>query len=195
MTDSARSLIPAAARRCSELVHAVPADAWEAPTPCTEWSVRDVLNHLVSEHRWAPHLLHGETIEQVGDRYDGDLVGDTPAHAWDEAIDESVSAFAGVESDQMPVHLSFGTAPVDEYASQMLVDLVVHAWDLARGAGLEARLEPRSVEGALAHTRQRFEGYASSGMFAEPVTTMSNEPQDELLAMLGRDPDWTPPGA
>ena len=70
-----------------EKVRAVPADRWTAPTPCTDWSVRDLVNHVTGEHLWAPHLLDGETIAQVGDRYDGDVLGDSPVAAWERAAD------------------------------------------------------------------------------------------------------------
>jgi uncharacterized protein (TIGR03086 family) len=72
-----------------EKVRAVPADRWEAATPCTDWSVRDLVNHVTGEHLWAPHLLDGATIAQVGDRYDGDLLGDSPLTAWEQAAQAS----------------------------------------------------------------------------------------------------------
>ncbi|MGI8576802.1 MAG: maleylpyruvate isomerase N-terminal domain-containing protein [Nocardioidaceae bacterium] len=65
-TPSARVLLPTAAARFGEVVHGVPPDGWSSQSPCDEWSVRDVTNHLVSEHSLAPHLLRGETVEQVG---------------------------------------------------------------------------------------------------------------------------------
>ncbi|MDQ3985484.1 MAG: maleylpyruvate isomerase family mycothiol-dependent enzyme, partial [Actinomycetota bacterium] len=53
-------------------------DQWELPTPCSEWNVRDLVGHLVYEDKWAAPLLEGQTIEQVGDRFEGDLLGDDP---------------------------------------------------------------------------------------------------------------------
>lgn len=185
--SSARKLIPDAARRFNDAVHAVPDDRWSAATPCSDWTVRDVVNHVVSEHLWAPHLLRGESLEDVGDRYDGDVVGEDPVAAWDRAMADSLAAFAQVEDDQ-PVELSFGTVPVREYASQMLVDLTVHGWDAARGAGIDDRLEPRTVTASLAYSERHGDEYAGSGLFAEPVKIDSDDPQDRLLALLGRDP-------
>ena len=184
---TARELIPLAAQKFTSLVHEVPEERWPTQTPCTEWSVRDLVNHLVAEHLWAPHVLAGETIEQVGDRYDGDVVGEDPVGAWDSAVAGSLAAFADSEEDQ-PVHLSFGTVPVSEYASQMLSDLTVHAWDLARGAGLDERLEEATVAATLAYTEDHIDVFAGSSLFAEPVEIDSDDPQDRLLALLGRDP-------
>ncbi len=127
-----------------EKVRAVPADRWTAPTPCTDWSVRDLVNHVTGEHLWAPHLLDGETIAQVGDRYDGDVLGDSPVAAWERAAEASRAAWQAASPDAV-VHLSFGDNPALEYGKQMLSDLLIHGWDLARGAGLDETMEPTAV--------------------------------------------------
>ena len=49
------------------------------PTPCTDWDVNTLVSHLVNEQLWVPPMLAGQTVEQVGDRFDGDLLGDQPA--------------------------------------------------------------------------------------------------------------------
>lgn len=185
----ARSLIPSAAAEFGRLVHAVGAEDWSAPTPCTDWTVRDLVNHLVSEHLWAPHLLRGETMAEVGDRYDGDLVGADPVAAWDAARAGSLPAFAGVRSDEELVHLSFGDAPAGEYAEQMLSDLVVHSWDLARGIGVRPHPDPVAVEHVHAYAGSRFASPTGiPGIFEPPVETDSTEPLDQLVALLGRTP-------
>lgn len=184
---TARELIPVAAARFSQAVHEVSAGSWDAATPCSDWTVRDLVNHVVGEHLWAPPLLGGQTVEEVGGRFDGDVLGDDPVAAWDDATAESLPAFDSVPDDK-PVHLSFGTVPADEYANQMLVDLTVHAWDLARGAGLPGKLVPETVQRSLDYARLRFGDYSSSGLFAPPVDVGDGGSQDELLGLLGRDP-------
>ncbi|HEX2297902.1 MAG TPA: maleylpyruvate isomerase N-terminal domain-containing protein, partial [Pseudonocardiaceae bacterium] len=47
-------------------VEAVAPDQWNNPTPCTEWDVRALVNHLVTEQLWVPLLLDGATVEDVG---------------------------------------------------------------------------------------------------------------------------------
>ena len=184
---TARELIPVAAQRFTALVHGVPDDKWASQTPCTDWTTRDLVNHLVAEHLWAPHLLRGETVDEVGSRYDGDVIGDEPVSKWDHAIAESLVAFAKVSDDE-PVNLSFGTVPVSEYASQMLSDLTVHAWDLARGSGQNDRLDPDTVAATLAYAERNVDTFAGSGLFDRPVETDSADPQDRMLALLGRNP-------
>jgi uncharacterized protein (TIGR03086 family) len=181
-------LVPVAAEGFSWRVHAVPPERWGSATPDTEWSVRDLVDHVTSEHLWAPHLLRGETLEQVGDRYDGDVLGDDPAGAWDAAVAASCAAFAALPDAARPVHTSMGPIPASEYANQMLLDVVVHAWDLARGAGLDERLDATCVAHLLGWLRPQVDAWQGAGVFAAPVPTRSEDPQDQLIALTGRDP-------
>ena len=57
---------------------AVDDSQWTLPTPCTEWDVRALVNHVIGEELWTVPLVDGATIEEVGDRFDGDLLGDDP---------------------------------------------------------------------------------------------------------------------
>jgi uncharacterized protein (TIGR03086 family) len=84
---------------------------WQAATPDEDWCVRDLVNHLVGEDLWAPPLLAGSTIAEVGDRFEGDVLGSDPEAAWTAASAEAVRAVeAGGAMDRI-VHLSFGDFP------------------------------------------------------------------------------------
>lgn len=169
-------------------VRAVPADRWDAPTPCADWTVRDLVNHLTSEHLWAPHLLRGESLDEVGDRYDGDLVGDDPTRAWSSAEAHSAAAWKTLLSPDQPVTLSAGRTTAGAYAEEMLLDLVVHGWDLARGAGQSKAMDPTATDHVLAFVEPHVESWRKAGIFGDRVETASTQPQDRLLALLGRDP-------
>jgi uncharacterized protein (TIGR03086 family) len=186
---TSQELIPQAAEAFSRTVHQVPADAWDNGTPCTDWSVRDVVNHLTGEHLWVPPLLAGKTLEDVGDAFDGDVLGDDPVAAWEQAITASVAAWRGADPD-FPVHLSVGPTPASEYANQMLLDLVVHDWDLARGAGLDDTLDPELVAAVQAYvTTIESQLDEWGGVFAAPVQVPDDaDAQTRLLAKLGRRP-------
>ncbi|MGH3657870.1 MAG: TIGR03086 family metal-binding protein [Micromonosporaceae bacterium] len=179
--------MPQAARLFGVRVHDVPDDLWTARTPCNEWSVHDLVNHVVAEHLWAPHLLRGETIEDVGDRYDGDVIGDEPAARWDTAIAGPLAAWAEATDDQI-VHLSMGEAPIAEYANQMLMDLAIHAWDLAQGAGLPDRLDPDVVEYVGEYAEQVVPQWQGTSIFAAPVKVPGHDRQDQLIGLTGRHP-------
>ena len=168
-------------------VRAVPADRWAAPTPCADWSVRDLVNHVTGEHLWAPHLLDGETIAQVGDRYDGDVLGDSPVAAWERAAQGSRVAFLAASPDAV-VHLSFGDNPALEYGQQMLADLVIHGWDLARGAGLDETMQPAAAAQTLGYLEANAKSWEAAGIFAAPVEVDTDDLASRLLALSGRTP-------
>jgi uncharacterized protein (TIGR03086 family) len=187
MSESAQSLLPVAAEEFGRRVHAIAPDAWNRRSAASEWTVRDVVNHLVNEHLWAPELLGGATVDEVGDRFEGDVLGDDPVEAWDEAIYRSLTAWGTTPPDRV-VHLSFGDVPATEYAEQMLLDLTVHGWDLARGAGLDEQMNQDTVRHTLGYAERNAGMLAGTGLFAEPVETGSDDPQDRLLGLLGRRP-------
>src|SRR2546422_7260815 len=111
--------LPVLYRRASDrygsLVDAVGDEQWGQPTPCSEWDVRTLVNHLVNENLWVPPLFEGKTIADVGDRFDGDVLGDDPAAAWSDAASPAVFAIAGDGAMERIVHLSFGDVPGSEY--------------------------------------------------------------------------------
>src|SRR5512145_543443 len=81
---------------------------WDDPTPCKEWTVRDLVNHVVGEDRWTVPLMEGQTIDQVGAALDGDLLGSAPIPMALEAAKEAVSIVGERLSAVGKVHLSYG---------------------------------------------------------------------------------------
>ena len=160
---------------------------WDNPTPCSEWSVRDLVNHLVYEDVWAPPLFEGKTIEEVGDRFEGDLLGDAPKEAWASARDGALSAVNRPGALEDTVHLSFGDVPGSEYCVQLLMDHVIHAWDLARGIDADAKLDPELVELLYAGALERESELRASGAFGDKVEVPEDaDTQTKMLALVGR---------
>src|SRR5215470_13737883 len=82
----ARSFFEAGLAEADRRVRAVGADQWSDSTPCSEWNVHELVNHLVNELRWMPPLLEGKSIADVGDSLDGDLLGSDPIGVWDSSV-------------------------------------------------------------------------------------------------------------
>ncbi|MFN2477638.1 MAG: TIGR03086 family metal-binding protein [Pseudonocardiaceae bacterium] len=170
-------------------VRSVRAEQWGNSTPCTEWDVRALVNHLVTEQLWAPLLLDGATIDDIGDRFDGDQLGDDPVAAWASAAVAAREAFAAPGALRRSVELSYGRRPAQGYCQEMTMDLTVHAWDLARGIAADERLDPELVSDVLAFIESQVEQLAGSGLFAPPVALADDaDAQTRLLALLGRRP-------
>lgn len=169
-------------------VHAVRHDQWGAATPCHEWTVRDLVNHLVSEQLWVPVLVRdGCMIEEVGDTFDGDLLGPDPAASWDTAARSAHDAFAAPGALERTVHLSYGDTSATAYCAQMIADLVVHAWDLSRAIGFEERLPRELLKFAVEEITPYAGDLEKSGLFASPVEPpVGADEQTRLLCLLGR---------
>ncbi|MDX2554776.1 MULTISPECIES: TIGR03086 family metal-binding protein [Streptomyces] len=171
-------------------VRAVREDQWDTGTPCAEWSVRDLVNHLVSEQLWAPSLVRdGCMIEEVGDTFEGDLLGPDPAASWDTAARSAREAFAAPGALDRTVHLSYGDTPAVAYCGQMVADLVVHTWDLSRAIGADERLP----DALVSFTTDEITPYAGelekTGLFEAAVAPPAGaDAQTTLLCLLGRRP-------
>jgi uncharacterized protein (TIGR03086 family) len=168
-------------------VHAVRDDQWAAPTPCPDWDVRALVNHVAGENRWAVPLFAGSTVQEVGDRFDGDLLGRDPVAAWDESAAAAGAAVDDPDAMDRTVHLSFGDFPGREYAMQLMADLLVHGWDLARGIGADEQMDPELVDVCRAWFGSVADAYRSAGaVAARPPVPPDAGAQTQLLADFGR---------
>jgi uncharacterized protein (TIGR03086 family) len=183
----ARDLHQRATEAFGQHVRAIRDDQWNAPTPCSEWDVRRLLNHVVAEMCWSPPLLEGRTIAEVGDRFDGDVLGADAKAAWDDSAAEAVAAVYTDGSMEHTVHLSFGDFPGREYTMQLFTDLLIHGWDLARGIGDDERLDPELVEACGNWFAPIEEAYRAGGAIGPRVDLPAEaDAQARLLAMFGR---------
>ncbi|MCW2898028.1 MAG: tigr03086 family protein [Streptosporangiaceae bacterium] len=170
-------------------VHQVENRRWEAGTPCTDWTVRDLVNHLTAEHLWAPSLLSGAALDEVGDRFEGDVLGDDPVRSWERAAAESRLAFHRPGALDGQVNTSGGVIPAEEYGWQMTMDLTVHAWDLARGIGADDVMDKDLVQGVYDRFAPQASHWQGLGIFEAPVEVPeSADAQDRLVALFGRRP-------
>ena len=190
MADDLVELHGRCGRRFAALVAGVGSEQWHDDTPCSEWDVRTLVHHLLYEQRWVPPLLEGMTIEQVGDRFEGDLMGDD-ASTWPglltSSMEEAHAAVAQPDALERTVHLSFGDFPGQEYAIQLTADLAIHAWDLARATGQDDALDPNAVALLLPWTEANADLVAGSGMFGSRIDADPDAPDGvRLLGLLGR---------
>lgn len=179
-------------RRASEefekRVRLVPADAWDQTTKCCpDWTIRDLVNHVVNENKWIPPLLAGKTIADVGSSLDGDLLGDDPVGAYSDASKEVLDAVGEAGALERTVQLSSGPTPADHYVSEVVSDQIIHTWDLASSIGKEETLPDDIRDFAAATLRPLAEMWRKAGALGPPVETPDDaDEQTKLLALLGR---------
>ena len=165
---------------------AVDESQWSLPTPCAEWDVRALVNHVVGEELWTVPLVDGATLEAVGDRFDGDLLGDDPTAAGRAAATEAVAAVDRRLPEGGTVQLSFGVVPIEEYVQQLSADHLVHSWDLAAATHQDLTLDLDLVRDVREWFAEREEMYRDAGAVGPAAPGAGGDPQAALLAAFGR---------
>jgi uncharacterized protein (TIGR03086 family) len=115
-------------------------DQWDLPTPCTDWSVRDIVMHLLEVSRIVPRLLQGVTAE-------GLMAGSGPDRqvdltvALDRALTDELTAFETAGALDMIVHHpGAGDIPAARLLQFRTTDYLLHRWDIARATGSDELL-------------------------------------------------------
>ncbi len=169
------------------VVAGIATDQMGLPTPDDEWDVRALLNHVVSGNLWAAELTAGHTIDDVGDRLDGDLVGGDPLGAYDRSAEAAAATFEVPGALDAPCAVSYGPVPGSVYAGHRFVDVLIHGWDLAAATGQSTLLAPDLVAACLEVIEPQVDLLQASGAFASPVDVpIDADAQTRLLGLLGR---------
>ncbi|MEV6676950.1 TIGR03086 family metal-binding protein [Streptomyces erythrochromogenes] len=172
-------------------VRGVPAEAWGDPTPCTEWTVRQVLNHARLDQQALVMQITG--VAPASDPFEPEdaTVGDPVA----ELAAVLVATAAAWESrrDDESVPTPMGPMPADVGTAAAALDAGLHAWDIARATGQDLPLSEEMAE-ALEDIAARIVDFVrdSFGKYAPPVVVPEGAGRAEkLLAFTGRDPRWS----
>jgi uncharacterized protein (TIGR03086 family) len=169
-------------------VHAVAADQWGVATPCAEWDVATLVDHVLDEHLWVPPLVGGHDLATAGGIVESAkrTIGTDRAAAWDAAALDSQRAFGEPGALDRDVTLSRGSTPATDYIGEMIADLTIHGWDLGQAIGVRERLPDELVQFVFP-LAERYSG-------AEPYFAPAVEPPDgatdeeRLIALTGRRP-------
>ncbi|MFI1992068.1 TIGR03086 family metal-binding protein [Actinoplanes sp. NPDC020271] len=168
------------------VVAAVRDDQLDAATPCTDFRVRDLLNHLIQVVHNFQALARREDVDWTPgpDRLTGD---------WRTAFAAETSRLVEAWSDPGALDgVSPGLGLPQRVVGQMVLgDLVVHGWDLARGTGQEYRVDPTLVPPVREFLDAMVETGRTMGAFGDPVDCPPGAGEfATLLAVTGRDPAW-----
>jgi uncharacterized protein (TIGR03086 family) len=150
----------------------------DAPTPCDEWTVADLLNHMIETQRYFVGVGRGENVAPPSSEPPA-VMGDDPRADFAQAREDVLDAFAepGVIERTGP---SLGIA----FSDQLL-----HGWDLARATQQDTTMPDGLAAAAYNMIHGRFTDEQRKGVF-KPAIKVSDEasPQDKLLAYTGRAP-------
>ena len=163
----------------------VSATGWDRPTPCTEWDVRALANHVVGGNRRYVMLLRGASAADDYATRTDDHLGQDPVAAFVETAAQVLSEFQVHGAMTRVVHHPIGDKSGEELLDMRVFEVAVHAWDLAEAIRADTRLDAELVEHALTCT-SHVEAGRQSGRFAPALDWEATSPQQRLLALAGR---------
>ena len=174
-----------AAAITDDIVGPITDEQLSLPTPCSDWNVRDVVNHLVLGDLIVTAFFLGEPQP---DR-NADHVGAEPIKALAKSLAATRAELTAPGALERVVEGTFmGTTTVGDLAERRIADLVAHLWDLARATGRSTDYDAELMERVQAHYRARLDGKPREGM---PIAAISPVPDDataadRLAGFLGR---------
>ncbi|MGW7534054.1 TIGR03086 family metal-binding protein [Amycolatopsis sp. NPDC054798] len=187
----------AASTEFGQRLPSVHPEQWTAPTPCAEWNVRQLVNHMVRGNLNYVDLLAGGSREDFLRMRDADALGDDPVAAYTASVRLVVDAFGRPGALDRLLDYPLGEVTGRQALAVRATDSAVHAWDLARALGVDDRLDPDLVTWICDDLEVIYAGLAESPVaadtthrfFAEPGTLSgSASRQDRLLHLMGRKP-------
>jgi len=168
-------------------IAAVTADQWGRDSVDEGWTVRELVNHVVSGNFWVDELMSGKTIEEVGDRLDGDVLGDDPIAAYDASAEVAAEAFKADGAMERPAAVSYGPVPGEVYCGHRFIDVLIHGWDVAESTGQDTNLPEALVEACWEVVEPQAAELGGSGAYGSHVEVPEGaDLQTRLLAALGR---------
>jgi uncharacterized protein (TIGR03086 family) len=162
------------------------------PTPCTDWDVRALVNHLIL---WTSYSLearaHGGA---VGEDLTGRDFAAEPgfADAYRAQLDRALAAWSEPAVWEGSLDVMGSATPAADVAALNLAEMVLHGWDLAAATGQRYQVSDRAAAAALDAVTANAELFRQYKGFADPVEVPTGAPAlDQVLALSGRDPGWT----
>ena len=166
------------------LISNIRADQWSAPTPCTDWTVRRLVNHLIGMNRVFAALLADQPPPP---RPSADHIEDDPVGAYRDSAAMLQAAFGQPGVLERTYHGPLGTATGAERLQIRLYDLLAHGWDLAQATGQPADLPDDLAAQSLAFARTQLTEQTRPGRFGPAQIVAGQAPAIErLVAFLGR---------
>lgn len=165
-----------------------------ALTAPAEWShkkdptVRDILASHAEDEAWLPAVLAGRTIEEVGDTYKGDLLGDDPIGRYDRINEATTAVVTGDLDPDQVVHLSYGDYSLAEALQHTALYRAFQAWSIAKHVGLQYSLPDVLVENLWEQVAPDIEMWRGFGVFPPEVPVPENANRE--VALLGKAGYW-----
>ena len=162
---------------------------WKLGTPCPDWDVRALVNHVIGGNVRYVMLLHGAGLEEINASRSMDHAGDDPVAAFRHSAAELQSAFEEPGALSRRVQHPGGELSGADLLGARIIDYAAHGWDLARAIGGDERLDEELIAYLLTSTPllERLEWGRARGYFAQPPQIPSDaSAQARWLNLTGR---------
>jgi uncharacterized protein (TIGR03086 family) len=174
------------------VVDGVPDDAMGAATPCPDFDVRAVANHLLGTIEAMRRVGASEPLDPE-DPWGTN--GDNLSEQWRADLRARLAAFAEAWSpaDAWAGDAMDGAMPRQMVGDMGFVEVMLHGWDLAKGSGQQVAYDDAAVDRALEVMDQIGEMGRTQGAFGPEVQVPDDAaPFAKVLGKAGRDPQWAP---
>jgi uncharacterized protein (TIGR03086 family) len=163
------------------------AESWSAPSPCSEWTARHIVGHVIAVQHAIAATIEGVRPPMNPMKEPDRFAGDDPAATWLDAAATVRAAIAGADITNHVVTMWRGEMTVDEMLGYNIGDTTVHTWDLARALGVDDSLDADLVGAALELYEPIADTMRAPNVFADLVEVDTGaDPQTRLLALVGR---------
>ncbi|MFJ9842009.1 TIGR03086 family metal-binding protein [Kitasatospora sp. NPDC101155] len=181
-----------AASAAAGVAAAVPAgQRLDAPTPCGEFDTRALINHwvLYTSHGLEHRARRAELSEELTAR---DFTVDADwRSAYAAQLERAVAAWGEPAAWAGDVDLGGSPVPAVGIARMLILELVLHGWDIARAVGGEITVDEELALLTLEIVEENAELYRQYAGFAGVVSVPDDASAwDRALAASGRDPHW-----
>ncbi|MFC4590357.1 TIGR03086 family metal-binding protein [Sphaerisporangium corydalis] len=183
----------------ARVLGAVPSEQWSRPTPCSEWDVRQLVNHMTRGNLNYVFLLQGGGRAEFLRLRDADALGSDPVGAYTRSVRACAEAFGRPGALRQVLDYPLGEVTGRQALAVRTTDSVVHTWDLARAVGTDDELDPGLVAWIDDHLDAIYSGLSESPTDADTThrffAAPAGEPasgasrQDRLLWRMGRNAD------
>jgi uncharacterized protein (TIGR03086 family) len=173
---------------------AVPAEMWDSRSGCEQWTLRDVAGHVIwgqeQMRHWATGQEYTVRAGAPGAPHPAELAGNDPVATWRAARAASVETLTDEALARTITLGALGERPLSAMVTTLVTDHLAHTWDIGHALGLDVRLDPELVPGALAWAHDNV--VRMPGFFGPELAPPTDaDEQTRWLAYLGRAA-WQP---
>ena len=152
-------------------------------------TLKTIVNYHAYDDAWVPDILAEKTIQEVGTKYDGDLLSDTPKENCNKIVSHTIATVENYSDLDKKVHLSYGDFTAGEYLQHITTFRAFRAVTIARFIGVDDTLPDLLLQGLWEILVPSVEEWRKMGVFGPKIQVAETANlQSRLLGLVGIQP-------